>query len=124
MTETPRPTCELLAHKDALETLMRRCRVAGLVYVTGLTARFLDVSGMPLRLAASRKLTSYSDIDTFRRIVRELLGCPVEVVDLAEHIVSREAILPSGMIDLFLVRLDEWYLRSMASCSPPATWER
>ena len=96
MTETPSPTEELLAHKDALETVMRHCRVAGLIFVTGLTARFLDVSGMPLRLAVARKLTSYSDMRAFRRSVRELLGCPVEVVDLAEHSASREADLSSG----------------------------
>ena len=47
MTETPRPTDELLAHKDALESLMRRWRVAGLVYVTSLTARFLDAAECP-----------------------------------------------------------------------------
>lgn len=118
MTETSRPTCELLAHKDALETLMRRCHVAGLVFVTGLTARFLDSSGMPLRFAVARKLTSHSDIDAFRRGIGKLLDCPVEVVDLEEHVASREADLQPGTTDFFLVRLDEWWLKTMVSCSP------
>ena len=114
MTETPRPTDELLAHKDALGVLMRSCRVAGLAYVTGPTACFLDAAGMPLRIAVARKLTSYSDTDNFRSGIGELLGCPVEVVDLGEHVDAREETLRPEL-DLFLVRLDEWYLQSQSA---------